>query len=98
MNDLSDIIFAKVNDNSMYPKIENGDKIVIHKQPSVDSGKIAVVMIGNEAVVKKLEYKDLSRSLTLLSTNPEYPPRTLSGADLENVRIVGLVRQVIKEA
>jgi repressor LexA len=95
--DVEDTICVKVKGNSMYPKIEDGDRIVVRKQSSVDSGKIAVVRIGDEAVVKKVEYDDLSRGLTLLSINPEYPPRTLSGEELENVAIVGLVRQIIKE-
>jgi repressor LexA len=94
--DVDDTICVKVKGNSMYPKIENGDRIVIRKQSIVDSGKIAVVRIGDEAVVKKVEYDDLSQGLTLISINPEYPPRTLSGDELENAAIVGLVQQVIK--
>lgn len=93
-HDVDDTICIKVRGNSMYPKIEEGDTIVVRKQDAVDDGRIAVVLIGDDAVVKKVEFgKD---SLTLISINPEYPPRTIEGPELENVRIVGLVRQVIK--
>jgi repressor LexA len=93
-HDVDDTICIKVRGNSMYPKIEEGDTIVVRKQDAVDDGRIAVVLIGDDAVVKKVEFgKDC---LTLISINPEYPPRTIEGPDLENVRIVGLVRQVIK--
>ena len=93
-HDVDDTICIKVRGNSMYPKIEEGDTIVVRKQDAVDDGRIAVVLIGDDAVVKKVEFgKDC---LTLISINPEYPPRTIEGPELENVRIVGLVRQVIK--
>ena len=93
-HDVDDTICIKVRGNSMYPKIEEGDTIVVRKQDAVDDGRIAVVLIGDDAVVKKVEFgKD---SLTLISINPEYPPRTIEGPELESVRIVGLVRQVIK--
>lgn len=92
--DVPDTICIKVEGQSMYPKIEEGDKIVVRKQKSVENGKIAVVMIGDEAVVKKVNFED--NKLTLYSTNPEYPPRVIEGAALEDVEIVGLVQQVIK--
>ena len=41
-------ICIKVSGNSMYPKIEDGDTIVVHKQDSVDSGQIGVFLIDND--------------------------------------------------
>lgn len=92
--DVSDTICIKVSGDSMYPKIEDGDKIIVHRQDEVDSGRIAVVMIGDEAVVKKVKFED--NGITLISINPEYAPRTIRGRELENVHIVGLVQQVLK--
>ena len=92
--DVENTICITVKGQSMYPKIEEGDRIVVRRQDSVDNGRIAVVMIGDEAVVKRFECE--KNKLTLISINPEYPPRVIEGKDLEDVRIVGLVQEVMK--
>lgn len=93
--DVADTICITVKGQSMYPKIEEGDRIVVRRQDSVDNGRIAVVMIGDEAVVKRVECEN--NKLTLISINPEYPPRVIEGKDLEDVRIVGQVQEVMKK-
>lgn len=93
-HDVEDTICITVRGQSMYPKIEDGDKIVVRRQESVDNGRVAVVMIGEEAVVKRVNFD--GERLELTSFNPEYPPRIIEGEELANCRIVGLVQQVIK--
>ena len=93
--DVENTICITVKGQSMYPKIEEGDRIVVRRQDSVDNGRIAVVMIGDEAVVKRVECEQ--NRLTLISINPEYPPRVIEGKALEDVRIVGLVQEVMKK-
>lgn len=93
-HDVADTICITVKGQSMYPKIEDGDKIVVRRQESVDNGRVAVVMIGEEAVVKRVNFD--GERLELTSFNPEYPPRIIEGEELANCRIVGLVQQVIK--
>lgn len=89
-------IWVRVEGDSMFPKIENGDKILIRLQDSVDSGQIGVVLIdGEEAVVKKINYGD--NWIELESFNPYYPPRRFENSDVQQIRIVGLVREVSKE-
>ena len=85
----------KVQGDSMYPKIEDGDLIVVRKQSSVDSGSIAVLLLdGEEALVKKVEYgKDW---IDLISINPMYPVRHFKGEDVTRLRVLGLVKQIIK--
>ena len=80
----------------MSPLIDDGCDILIKKQESVDSGQIGVVLIDDEdAVVKKINYdKDW---IELVSINPYYPPRRFEGADIQRVRVVGLVKKVSKE-
>lgn len=90
-------ICIKVSGNSMYPKIEDGDIIAVHKQSSIDSGKIGVFLIDNEdSVVKKVNYVYDEDWLELLSFNPEYMPRRFEGPDVERVKTLGLVKQIIK--
>lgn len=93
--DIADTLCIKVTGDSMYPKIEDGDLIVVRKQSSVDSGQIAVVLIDNdEGVVKKVTYGD--DWIELISINPMYPPRKFEGIDVTRISVVGLVKQIIK--
>lgn len=89
-------IWISVQGDSMSPLIDDGCDILIKKQESVDSGQIGVVLIDDEdAVVKKINYdKDW---IELVSINPYYPPRRFEGADIQRVRVVGLVKKVSKE-
>ena len=89
-------IWVRVEGDSMAPKIESGDKILIRLQESLDSGQIGVALInGEDAVVKKINYGD--NWIELESFNPYYPPRRFEGADVQQIRVVGLVREVSKE-
>ena len=95
--DAEQTICIKVSGDSMYPKIENGDIIVVQKMDSVDSGSIGVFLIDNEeGVVKRANYNYGEDWLELLSLNPEYMPRRFEGRDVERVKTLGLVKQVIK--
>ena len=86
----------KVQGNSMYPKIEDGDSIQVLKQDWCESGQVAIVLIdGETAVVKKVQYD--KSSITLLSFNPEYAPRVFKGAERDRLKILGIVRKVIKD-
>lgn len=94
-SDVPDTICIKVKGDSMYPKIEDGDIVVVRKQSSVDSGQIAVVLIDNEeGLVKKIIYDD--KSIELHSINPEYKTKRFEGKETFRVTIVGLVKQIIK--
>ena len=92
-----DTICIKVTGDSMSPQIENGDIIQVHKTSSVDSGSIAVVLVdGDEALVKTIIYDD--DHIELRSINPAYPPVTFRGADMMRVRILGVVKNTLKDA
>ena len=91
----SESIFITVRGDSMYPKIENGDSVLIHKQSSVDSGTIAVVLLDeDEALVKRVVYdKDW---IELQSINPMYPPMRFEGADVLRIQVLGAVKVILK--
>lgn len=94
--DVPDMLCIKVSGDSMHPKIENGDAVVVRKQDSVDSGSIAVVIVdGEQGFVKRVVYDD--DTIELQSINPEYAPKIFKGADVLRVRVVGLVKKIIKE-
>lgn len=88
-------IFIKVTGDSMYPKIEEGDLIQVHKQTSVDSGSIAVVLLDQtDGLVKRVKYG--TDWIELHSINPMYPVQRFEGKDVLRIEILGLVKKIIK--
>lgn len=91
----ADTICIRVQGDSMFPKIEDGDTIQVHKQESVDSGDIAVVLLdGEEGLVKKVVYGP--DWIELHSINPMYPVRRFENAEVLRLRVVGKVKGVFK--
>lgn len=85
----------RVCGDSMYPKIEEGDIIQVHKQPSVDSGTLAVVLLdGEEGLVKRIEYGP--NWIELHSINPMYKTMRFEGPEVLRIQIVGVVKKIIK--
>lgn len=88
-------IWINVHGDSMSPLIDDGSKILVKKQSSVDNGQIAAVLVDDEeAVVKKILYND--NTVELHSVNPYYPPRVFKNNDVTRVQILGLVKEVSK--
>lgn len=92
-----DFLVLSVKGDSMYPHYHDGDKVLILKQDCInESGDIAAVIYDGEyATLKKVEYKkDVVR---LLPLNPEYMPKEISGADLEQFKIIGIPRLLVRD-
>lgn len=88
-------IWVNVQGDSMSPLIDDGSKILVKKQDSVGSGQIGVVLVdGEKAVVKKITYG--ADWIELISVNPYYPPRRFEKAEVQRVRVLGLVKEVSK--
>ncbi len=91
-------ILINVKGDSMEPKIEDGDRVVVWTDAIVDSGNIAVVYVDrNEGVVKKVKFDSSKKWIELHSLNPQYPVRRFEGSDLERISIFGKVTKVIKK-
>lgn len=89
-------IAITVKGDSMYPKIEEGDLVVVHQQDYFENGDIVVaVVVGDGEGFVKRAFQS-SGKLSLESINPSYPPMTFSGAQVETVRIMGVVKKIIK--
>lgn len=89
-------ISLRVVGDSMRPKICEGDRVLVRIQPSIDSGRYAVVIIDNEdGVVKKVDYTP--DSITLISENPYYPPRKFTGTEVQRIKVVGQVTKVVRD-
>ena len=84
----NDYFVLQVKGNSMYPLLEDGDKVLVRRCNTVDSGTIAAVGYnGSEVTVKKVEYVNGEDWLRLTPRNPEYPVKTIRGSDLDQCHI-----------
>lgn len=83
--------------NSMFPKIEEGDLLIVKLTPKVESGRIAIVKVnGDEATCKKVVYNQ--NSVTLVPLNTAYDPVTftLDEVNEKPVTIIGEVKEIRK--
>lgn len=74
-------------DSMINAHIFDGDLVFIRKQPDVENGEIAAVVIDGEATLKRV-YKYPNR-LELRPENPLCPVLQYEGAELETIRIIG---------
>ena len=68
-------------------RINDGDIVFIRKQPDVDDGEIAAVLIDDEATLKRVYKK--KDSLVLQAENPKYAPIVCTAENCDMCRIIG---------
>jgi repressor LexA len=86
-----DIFLLKIKGNSMSPRIENNDTVIVQKQLTAEPHDTIVALIGDETTVKK--YLPREDHIVLQPTNSEYEPIICFP---EELRIQGKVVGVIK--
>ena len=74
-------------DSMKNARINDGDIVFIQQQSDVNNGEIGVVLIDDEATLKRI-YKG-KNSITLSAENSKYEPIVISADDAMNVRILG---------
>lgn len=75
-------------DSMINARILDGDVVLIRKQPDVDDGQIAAVLIDDEATLKRV-YHTKDGGVMLVAENPAYPPMTFTAGDCIEIRILG---------
>lgn len=82
--------------DSMYPKIEEGDLVLIREQPTVENGEIACVLVNGdtEATLKRVKYQ--GDMVMLVPDNKNYDPIVVTPE--MQVRIVGKAINIISVA
>jgi repressor LexA len=83
----ADFCVRAKGDSMINARIFDGDLVICKKQPTVENGEIAVVIIDNEATLKRF-YKH-ENSIELRPENPLHKPINFSDVEQENVRILG---------
>lgn len=74
-----------ITGNSMLPKFEDGDKVLVREQPAVNIGDICIYVIANDGYIKKFGGDKL------ISLNENYDDILLSDYDLDEIKCCGLV-------
>ena len=83
----------RIKGESMSPKLQPGDIVIVKKQNDVDTGATAIVLVnGNDATVKQI--KKTEAGIMLVGLNLEvYQPHFYSNKEIEElpVKIIGKV-------
>lgn len=87
-----DFFGLRIKGNSMYPKLENGDVVIVKKQSVADNGDVVIAMVnGDDATCKR--YKRMDAGIMLTSDNSEYSPMFYTNDQVQSlpVTIIGKV-------
>ncbi|MGN1404597.1 MAG: helix-turn-helix domain-containing protein [Ruminococcus sp.] len=85
----ADFCLRASGDSMINAEIYDGDIVFIRKQPVVENGEIAAVIIEDEATLKRVYFDKAHERLQLIAENPAYAPLVYVGQELEYVRILG---------
>lgn len=83
----------KIKGDSMEPRMESGDVVIVKQQSDANSGDTVIVLVnGDDATCKKLQKTD--NGIMLVSTNPKYPPMFYSNEEISTKPVVILGKVV----
>ena len=69
--------------------ISDGDIVFIRQMETVPNGKIAAVLVGDEATLKYIDYRQETATLILTPANPAFRTQIYSGEELNSIRVLG---------
>lgn len=91
--DNENCFWLEVAGDSMSPKIDNGDRVLVQRDTDIESGHIVVVVVdGTDGYLKQLEVKE--DSIVLHSINPYYPDMVFENTDKKRLHFIGRVREM----
>ena len=76
----------RIRGDSMEPRMKEGDTVIVRRQPCVENGEIAIVLVGEEEATCKKFYR-YPEGISLVSLNPQYSPMFFSEKDLTETKI-----------
>lgn len=85
----ADFCLRAKGDSMINARICDGDIIFVRQQSMVDNGDIAVVIINDEATLKRVSYDSSIDELRLMAENPNYKTMIFHGEELNQIRILG---------
>ena len=85
----ADFCLTVKGDSMIGARIHDGDVVFIRRQPIVENGEIAAVVIDDEATLKRWYYYPNDRKLVLTPENPAFAPLVFVGAELDSIVCLG---------
>lgn len=85
----ADFALIAVGDSMIDAGIDDGDLVFVRRQSTVDNGQIAVVLINDEAAIKRVQ--NSGDVLILNPANPRYETLTFQAKDGKDIKILGKV-------
>ncbi len=76
----------RIRGDSMEPRMRDGDTVIVRRQPYVENGEIAIVLVGQEEATCKKFYR-YPEGISLVSLNPQYSPMFFSQKELSETKI-----------
>ena len=97
--DKSEFFVLRVKGDSMYPEYQDGDKVLVLKQSTLNySGQVGVVVYdGDVGTLKKVEYVQGEDWMRLVPINPSFPPIRIKDSALEQCKVLGIPKLLIRE-
>lgn len=94
-----DFFVLKVKGDSMYPTYQDGDKVLVLRQTTMNhSGQVGVVLYNDDmATLKKVEYNYGENWMRLVPVNPAFPPIKIVDEELEHCRVLGIPKLLLRE-
>lgn len=94
-----EFIVLRVKGNSMFPAYQDGDKVLVLKQSTLNySGQVGAVLYDDEyTTLKKVEYVDGENWMRLVPINPNIESELIEGERLTHCRIIGIPKLLIRE-
>lgn len=86
----------QVQGDSMHPYVENGDFALIEKGIEAKNGDIVIANYLGDLYVKQLQKNPQNRSISLISSNKDYPSFEIKDEDIDTLNIIGILRGVIR--
>ncbi len=87
----SKAFMVKAKGDSMLPKINSGDFVIIEKTNKSENGIIALCVNDGQILIKKIKQQNKKDKVILVSLNSEFEPFLAA----EDFRVEGVVRGVI---
>lgn len=87
----ADFCLHAKGDSMIGAGIKDGSIVLVKSQPTVDNGQIAVVLIENEATLKRVYFDESNKRLILNPCNDAYSPIVVDHDQMQSgqVRILG---------
>lgn len=85
----ADFCLRAKGDSMIGARINDGDIVFIRKQPMVDNGEIAAVIIEDTATLKRVYYYKEKNLLILKPDNPSYSDQIYTSEELDQIKILG---------